>query len=101
MWLFAMFDIPVGTPADRRAATKFRKDLLKNGFQMLQFSVYARYMGSEARSDALRLRLKRVLPAHGEVRLLSVTDIQFGRMEVIQACVSLAPEEIPPLLLLM
>ena len=39
MWLYVMFDLPVETKAQRKAAAGFRKDLLKDGFSMHQFSV--------------------------------------------------------------
>lgn len=47
MWLFAMFDLPVDQPALRREYAQFRKKLLKEGFTMLQYSVYAHYVASE------------------------------------------------------
>ena len=46
MWLYVMFDLPVETKAQRREATRFRKDLLKDGFTMHQFSVYIRHCAS-------------------------------------------------------
>jgi CRISPR-associated protein Cas2 len=82
MWLFAMFDLPVGTRAERRAAARFRKDLQKEGFCMLQFSVYARYCVSEEVSNAISKRVEGFLPDDGQVRLLMVTERQFGRQRV-------------------
>ena len=82
MWLFAMFDLPVDTKQARREYTRFRKALLKQGFTMLQFSVYARYCPSEDASLAHRGHVNTFLPPDGQVRLLSVTDRQFGKMEV-------------------
>jgi len=82
MWLFAMFDLPVDDKEARREYTQFRKALLKEGFVMLQFSVYARYCGSEERTDLFRKRLRRALPPDGQVRLIAVTDHQFGKMDV-------------------
>jgi len=82
MWLFAMFDLPVVTDEARKKYNQFRKFLLKEGFMMLQFSVYARYCGSEERSEGFRRRLRKVIPPEGQVRLLTVTDYQFGKMEV-------------------
>ncbi len=82
MWLFALFDLPVKTRDDRRDYTKFRKALLREGFCMLQFSVYARYCPSEESSKAYRNRVHAELPEKGQVRLLAVTDRQFGKMDV-------------------
>ncbi len=82
VWLFAMFDLPVATKADRKRYSQFRKQLLKRGFSMLQFSVYARYCSSEESAGAIRTDVRAVLPPKGQVRLMAVTDHQFGRMEV-------------------
>ena len=54
MWLIAMFDLPVETTENRRDYVRFRKALLKDGFMMLQFSVYARFIPSEEAAEAHR-----------------------------------------------
>ncbi|MCG3185367.1 MAG: CRISPR-associated endoribonuclease Cas2 [Planctomycetes bacterium] len=82
VWVFALFDLPVMTKKDRRNYTRFRKVLLREGFMMLQFSVYARYCRSEETAAWFRARVQGELPPKGQVRLLSVTDRQFGKMEV-------------------
>ena len=84
MWLFAMFDLPVDTTEGRKNYTKFRKTLIANGFFMLQFSIYARYFPSEEASVSYRKRIRAMIPSKGQVRLLLVTDRQFGKMEVFQ-----------------
>jgi len=95
VWLFAMFDLPVDTVAARRQYARFRKKLLEEGFMMLQFSVYARYCGSEEASQAHRRRVRDALPPDGEVRLLHVTDHQFGKMEVYHGRTRRKPEAPP------
>ena len=50
VWMFVFFDLPVGTKADRRWATKFRNFLKDDGFMMLQWSVYARVCRGDAAS---------------------------------------------------
>lgn len=82
MWLIAMFDLPVETKAARKRYAQFRKLLLSEGFTMLQYSVYARHLASEESGDILKKRLRSQLPPDGQVRLLPVTDRQFGKMEV-------------------
>jgi len=82
MWLFAMFDLPVDQPELRHEYAKFRKALLRQGFSMLQYSVYVHYVASEASDEALRKKVHAALPSHGQVRLVSVTDRQFEKMEV-------------------
>lgn len=82
MWLFALFDLPVKEKDDRRQYTRFRKLLLRQGFTMLQYSVYARHCASQETNDVYRGRIKAALPPDGQVRLLGVTDRQFGKMDV-------------------
>jgi CRISPR-associated protein Cas2 len=100
VWLFAMFDLPVDTAKARREYTRFRKYLLREGFSMLQFSVYARYCRNEERSKAFRRRLRDAIPPEGEVRLLAVTDHQFGKMEVYLGKKRRSPEKPPDQLML-
>ena len=100
MWLFAMFDLPVDTKESRRQYTQFRNALLKQGFQMLQFSVYARYCASEESSEVHRKYVRKSLPPKGQVRVLAVTDKQFGRMEIYYGKRTSNVEEPPPQLML-
>ena len=96
MWLFAMFDLPVDTKEDRREYAQFRKALLKRGFTMLQYSVYARHLPSEDAAEHLKLTVQMALPPKGQVRLLMVTDRQFGTMECFYGRKRRAVED-PPL----
>ena len=82
MWLFAMFDLPVDKPELRKEYTQFRKALLKEGFTMLQYSVYVHYSRSEESEVVYRTKVRAALPSHGQVRIVSVTDRQFEKMEV-------------------
>lgn len=82
MWLIAMFDLPVDTPKARKRYTKFRNSLLKDGFTMLQFSVYARFCASEDAAKVHRKRVREALPSEGQVRVMALTDRQFAKMEV-------------------
>jgi CRISPR-associated protein Cas2 len=100
MWLIAMFDLPVETTENRRDYTRFRKALLKDGFMMLQFSVYARFIPSEEAAEVHRKIVKNCIPPLGQVRLLAITDIQFARMEVFFGKKPRAPEDIPEQILL-
>ncbi len=78
MWLFVFFDLPVQTKKERRAATRFRKDLLKDGFSMMQFSVYNRHCASRESAEVHIKRVKSFVPVKGQVSILAVTDKQYG-----------------------
>jgi CRISPR-associated protein Cas2 len=82
MWLLVLFDLPTDTKKDRKAYAEFRKKLLKDGFNMFQFSVYLRHCASRENTEVHKKRVKTSLPPKGKVGLLSLTDKQFGDMEV-------------------
>lgn len=77
MWLYVMFDLPVETKPQRKRAALFRKNLLKDGFGMHQFSVYIRHCASYASADVHIDRVRRMVPDEGSVSILKVTDKQF------------------------
>jgi len=81
VWVFAMFDLPTDTKRARKDYADFRKGLLQDGFTMLQYSVYVRHCASEENADVHYRRVRNFLPPDGEVRLITITDKQFGRME--------------------
>ncbi|MGL4367184.1 MAG: CRISPR-associated endonuclease Cas2 [Brevinemataceae bacterium] len=81
MWLFVLFDLPVTTKSERKRATHFRKALLKDGYIMIQFSVYARPCGDWIRLEKHRKRLEFMIPPQGSIRTLPITDRQFQNMQ--------------------
>ncbi len=81
MWLFVMFDLPVGTKSERKEASIFRKKLLDRGFEMSQFSVYLKYCSSKEKADSIADNIKTILPEGGKVDLLTITDKQFSNMK--------------------
>ena len=81
MWIFAMFDLPTDTKKARKSYSLFRKNLLQDGFTMVQYSIYVRHCASEENVDVHYKRVENFLPDDGEVRILIVTDKQFGRMQ--------------------
>jgi len=83
MRLLVLFDLPVGTRAERRAYTVFRRFLLNDGYDMIQFSVYGRILNG---TDAEEKHMKRLidnLPPDGSVKCLSVTEKQFASMKLL------------------
>ena len=81
MWLFVMFDLPVGTKKERDQATRFRNRLLDYGFDMSQFSVYLKYCASTEKAEATSSKIQRFLPVGGKVDVLTITDKQFANMK--------------------
>ena len=81
MWIFVFFDLPTYTKKDRFIYSQFRKYLLKQGFEMKQFSVYIRHAASREHADTITASLEKNLPKNGEVSILQVTDKQFGMIK--------------------
>ena len=77
MWIFVMFDLPVGTKKQMRDATKFRQFLLDEGFEMSQFSVYARLCNGKDSFESYLKRIEGNLPEKGDVHILTFTDRQY------------------------
>ena len=94
-WVLVFFDLPVGTPEERRDANNFRKDLIKDGYFMVQFSVYARPCGTADRVETQVRRLKSKIPAQGEVRGLMISDAQWGRMIIMRSQQNAYAEKMP------
>ncbi len=78
MWLFVFFDLPTETKKDRRNASQFRNNILKDGFSMMQFSVYIRHCASSESADVHEKRINKLVPPLGKVSVLRITDKQFG-----------------------
>lgn len=83
MRMLVFFDLPVVTRAERRAYTQFRRFLLNDGFDMIQFSVYGRILNGNDAQDKHLKRLIANLPPEGSVRLLTVTEKQFASMQLL------------------
>lgn len=93
MWVIAMFDLPTATPKDRKAYARFRKELIDDGFAMMQYSVYCRHCASIENAEVHRRRMGDKVPSAGEVRFMTITDRQFGRITVY---VGKSRQSVPP-----
>ena len=72
-----MFDLPVMTREQSRAATRFREFLLDEGFEKSQFSVYARFCNGKEQFEAYMRRIEANLPDSGDIHILTFTDRQY------------------------
>ena len=80
MWMLVMFDLPVLTPEERKAAHDFRLGLLDMGFEMAQLSVYLRPCTSATQVDTYSRRVEAQVPDGGKVNILQFTDRQYERI---------------------
>lgn len=82
MWIIVLFDLPTDTKTARQEYARFRKFLLQDSFTMMQYSVYIRHSSSDENAQVHAKRVKSQLPDDGEVRIIRITDKQFGKIEV-------------------
>ncbi len=83
MRVFVFFDLPTVTAADRREYSRFRKSLIKEGFLMMQESVYVKLALNATTAQSVMQAVRNKKPSKGLVQMLMVTEKQFARMEFV------------------
>lgn len=83
MRLILFFDLPVGTDSQRRAYRKFRKYLTREGYIMLQESVYSKLVINQTNANLALVKLKKNKPSEGLVQLLTITEKQYASIDNI------------------
>ena len=98
MWILVFFDLPTDTKLDKKAHAQFRKNLMKEGFSMFQFSIYLRHCASRENMAVHVNRVKSFLPDRGNISILGITDKQFEMIEIYygkkQVSVPLGPQQL-------
>lgn len=82
-WLMVAFDLPVKSKEERKRYTDFRKFLIDDGFQMIQYSVYARPCVTFARQETHVRRVKQATPPEGSIRMFMITKAQWEKAWVV------------------
>lgn len=93
MWTIVLYDLPCETKKQRKAAILFRKILIKDGFEMFQFSMYIRHSVSVENADVHKRRVQSLLPKSGKVTILQITDKQFANMDVYFQSIKQGPPD--------
>ncbi|KMT58810.1 CRISPR-associated protein Cas2 [Listeria fleischmannii 1991] len=83
MRIICFFDLPTETLKQKRMYRYFRKTLISNGFEMLQYSVYVRTCPNRVFAKKFYKRITEKSPGEGHIRLLTVTEKQFEDMMLI------------------
>lgn len=83
MRVIVFFDLPTETAEDRANYRHFRKALIRNGFLMMQESVYCRLLITPNAGKAAVDSIRKNKPPKGIVQVLTVTEKQFSQMEYI------------------
>lgn len=77
------FDLPVSTSEEKLEYSRFRKFLIKNGFLMLQESVYCKLTLNATVSESVVQNIRKNKPKDGLIQILTITEKQFSKMECV------------------
>ncbi len=88
MRVIVFFDLPTETAKDRSEYGKFRRKLIKSGFMMLQESVYVKMALNTTEVAKITEAVVKIKPEKGLVQILSVTEKQFSKMEIVSGKVT-------------
>ena len=83
MRILLFFDLPVERASDRRAYSKFRKNLINDGFIMMQKSVYVKLVLNNTDVNTIKKRVNKYKPKKGVIQILTITEKQFNSIEFI------------------
>lgn len=83
MRIIVFFDLPTETNEDKRAYRHFRKAFIKDGFIMMQESVYTKLMTTPSVENSVKNLIRKNKPEKGIVQTLTVTEKQFSKMEFV------------------
>lgn len=83
MRMLLFFDLPRLSSKEISSAARFVKDLKKEGFIMIQESVYSKLLLNMSSFDGIRSRIDKIKPKKGNIMLLTVTEKQFSEIEII------------------
>lgn len=83
MRMICMFDLPVETEEEKRAYRVFRKNLMREGFFMIQYSVYVRTCPSRDYVKRMEKRIQKIVPQKGNIRLFTITEKQYMDMKLL------------------
>jgi CRISPR-associated endoribonuclease cas2 len=83
MRVVVFFDLPTETAEERRDYRRFRAALLKNGFFMMQESVYSKIILNNTAANVIKETVRKLKTGKGLIQMLTVTERQFENMEFV------------------
>ena len=83
MKLLCMFDLPTQTSKERKEYRLFRNALIKEGFTMMQYSVYVRTCPDRDYKIRMEKKIEKIIPKKGNIRLVSITEKQYEDMKIL------------------
>lgn len=83
MRMIVFFDLPTITYKDQKEYRKFRKNLINEGFIMMQESVYCKLALNMSTVNSMKIKIEKFKPANGLIELLTITEKQYNNIEYI------------------
>lgn len=83
MRMIIFFDLPTETIEDRRHYRKFRNGLIRQGFIMMQESVYCKLLLNSTADQTVREAVRKIRPPKGIVQMMTITEKQFAKIEYL------------------
>ncbi len=83
MRILLFFDLPNITLEDKKEYRNFRKFLIKEGFFMMQESVYCKLLLNQTTLRTIKDRIYKNKPKEGLIQFISITEKQYQSMEYV------------------
>ena len=83
MRMIVFFDLPTIPKKNKQDYVRFRRFLLQDGFDMIQFSVYSRIVVGKDGELHHYNRIKAHLPPKGSIRCMTVTEKQYASIQFL------------------
>ncbi|MDR0501186.1 MAG: CRISPR-associated endonuclease Cas2 [Coriobacteriales bacterium] len=83
MRIVVNFDLPQVTLKEKRTYRKFRKELIKYGFVMNQYSMYSKLCLNSTQQKRTEEYLTKIRPDRGVVEYFCLTEKQYARRRLL------------------
>jgi CRISPR-associated protein Cas2 len=84
MRIILMFDLPTETSVDKKQYALFRKNIIKLGYTMIQYSIYMKTINVQTKTQREIKKIQDITPKQGNIRLLIITELQYNNMKLIK-----------------
>ncbi len=84
MRIMIFYDLPFGTKINVHDYNNFRNGLIKEGFSMIQYSIYTKICPNEQAARFIEDRVEKIVPKHGNIRMMTVTEKQYQKIKVLR-----------------
>ncbi|AXK51605.1 CRISPR-associated endonuclease Cas2 [Spiroplasma alleghenense] len=93
MRMILFYDLPMNKKNLVKTYNQFRNKLLKEGFVLVQYSVYSKICINEESMNRLVSRIEKIKPSEGNIRAMIVTEKQYAKMIFFNGKKSLQEKE--------